>query len=346
MQSPTPFPESTDDLTTSWLSSALGCNVRDFRVELFGEGTGIIGLVTRLHIDSDSVPATVIAKFPSPAEENRAVAAAFDMYSREVNFYQHIAQSIDVGVPKCYFAEFNPETLGFTILLEDLQNMRIGDQVAGCSTADARMVIQGIAKLHASTWQTRQSIVSHNNAGQASGMTAGFQMGWPVVCDQFPDLIPAHIKPLAEQMPEHVARLLNKICSDPICITHADVRLDNIFFDTDEIVLVDWQSVCTSAPEHDLAYFVTQSLTDEVRNAEDWVALYHAALAAEGITYELQSCRQRYRLCALYLLCYAVVICGTLNLGNERGQALARTLFGNAMRSLIELDAFSLLADI
>jgi hypothetical protein len=106
---------------------------------------------------------------------------------------------------------------------------------------------------------------------------------------------------------------------------------------------VDWQSLCTSAPEQDLAYFVTQSLPDGVRRAEDWVAVYHRALTDRGVSYDLATCRARYRVCALYLLCYAVIIAGTLDLGNERGRMLARQLLGNAMRSLEELDAFRLL---
>jgi hypothetical protein len=81
---------------------------------------------------------------------------------------------------------------------------------------------------------------------------------------------------------------------------------------------------------------------------EDLVGRYHAALSAalagKGIDYPEQRCRERYRLCALYLLCYAVVIAGTLDMGNERGQALARTLLGNSLAALDEMNAFELLA--
>ncbi len=338
------FPASVDALSSQWLSEALEVPVKSFEVEYFGEGAGIIGMVTRVHLESERGPASIIAKFPSPAEENRAVAATYDMYSREVHFYQHIAPHIDLRVPACFYAEFDPRTSDFILLLEDLKDLRIGDQVAGCSSADARLVVEGIARLHASTWQTKQLLVSHNNPGQRDGMIAGFQIGWPVVSEQFPDLIDEHAESLAPNLPDHVESLLNRMTVDPICVTHADVRLDNVFFADNEIALVDWQSVCTSAPEQDLAYFVTQSLSDEVRNAEDWVAVYHEALTKAGINYNLQTCRARYKVCALYLLCYATVIAGTLDLGNERGRALGRTLFGNAMRSLTELAAFDLMA--
>ncbi len=337
------FPVTVDNLTRSWLSTALGVEVKGFEVEYFGEGAGIIGMVTRVHLDSPDGPDSIIAKFPSPAEENRAVAATYDMYGREVNFYKYLARHIDLRVPDCYFAEFNPETAEFILLLEDLKEMRIGDQVAGCSLADAKMVIAGIAKLHASTWETKHLLVSHNNPAQCAGMQAGFEMGWPVVCAQFPDLIPAEVADVAATLPQHIPDLLDKMCAPPVCAIHADVRLDNVFFADDEIALVDWQSVCTSAPEQDLAYFVTQSLSDELRKAEDWVGLYHQHLTAAGIDYDLQQCLERYRVSALYLLSYATVIAGTLDLGNERGMALGRTLFGNSMRSLVELDAFALI---
>lgn len=338
------FPARPEDLTTQWLSSVLGRTIEDYRVELFGEGAGIIGQVTRLHLTTEAGSETVIAKFPSPSPDNRTVAATYDMYGREVHFYRNIRDLVTVRSPACYHAEYDAESLDFVLLLEDLQEMRIGDQVEGCSNEDAHLVIDGIAKLAASSWETGIDLVSHNNTGQRDGMIGGFQVGWPVVQEQFPDLIPPAAQSLGDKIPNAVPNLLNSLSTPPICISHADVRLDNIFFGDSEIALVDWQSVCTSAPEQDLAYFVTQSLSDGVRQSEDWVTLYHDRLKDLGVTnYSLDQCRSRYAIAALYLVCYATVISGTLDLANERGRALGATLFGNTMRSLEELDAFALI---
>lgn len=339
------FPSQPDQLSRDWLSDTLGHPVSDFRVELFGEGTGVIGQVTRVHLRGHpDLPASIIAKFPSPAPENRAVAATYNMYGREVNFYQDLASSIEVRAPACHHAEFDADSQAFVLLLEDLQDMRIGDQVAGCTLEEAHLVVAGIATLHASTWRTQADVTSHNNPAQRDGMIAGFKMGWPVVKAEFADLIPASCLRAGDAMPGQIGRLLEAMTQDPVCIVHADVRLDNVFFGTDSIALVDWQSVCTSAPEQDLAYFVTQSLAADVRNARDWVAVYHDCLQAAGVgDYSLDACRHRYRISALYLLSYAVVIAGTLDLGNERGKALGRTLTGNAMQSLVEMNAFELL---
>lgn len=338
------FPTQPDELTTAWLSATLKRDVRDFRVEAFGEGAGIIGQVTRLHLTSDEGPQTIIAKFASPSPENRAVAATYSMYQREVEFYNNIAAHIDLRVPHCFHAEIDIPSQSFVILMEDIQGMQIGDQVAGCTPAEAELVVIRIARLHASAWDTDLPLVSHNNPAQRDGMMGGFAVGWPVVCEQFGEFIPANGAYLGEAIPAAVPRLLEEMCTPPVSICHADVRLDNIFFAPDEIALVDWQSVCTSAPEQDLAYFVTQSLSADVRRGRDWVALYHDTLMQQGISnYSLDQCRQRYRVSALYLACYATIISGTLDLANERGKALGRTLFGNAMTALVDLDAFSLL---
>ena len=60
------------------------------------------------------------------------------------------------------------------------------------------------------------------------------------------------------------------------------------------------------------------------------------------LDYALDTCRERYRVSTLYLLNYAVTIAGTLDLQNERGTRLARTLLGNSMAALADLDAFGL----
>jgi aminoglycoside phosphotransferase (APT) family kinase protein len=340
------FPTTPEALTDNWLSAVLDTAVDGHRVEYLGEGTGVIGLVTRVHLTSADGPESLIAKFPSPAPENRAVAATYDMYGREVRFYQDIASHLPMRTARCFHAEHDPDTQDFVLLLEDLTGYRIGDQVAGCTLPEARAVVDAIAALHAATWTGAgfSGLPSHASDMQRDGMIAGFQMGWPVVIERFPELVPERALTSAGRMPEAIGRLLADMCTDPVCLSHADVRLDNIFFGTDgDIVLVDWQSVCTSAPEQDLAYFLTQSVPRGILSSEDLVLRYHTALTSHGIDYPLERCRARYRISALYLLCYAVVIAGTLDMGNERGRRLARTLLGNSLQALDEMNAFELL---
>lgn len=340
------YPVTPDELTAEWLAEVMAFPVHGFEVNYFSEGAGVMALVTRVQLQTDSGnPASVIVKFPSPSADNRGVAQTYNMYGREVEFYQSIAPSVSLRTPDCYFAEFDPSDHSFALVLEDLGAMRIGDQVAGCTLAEARTVISAIAQLHADGWDTSQfpGLISHGSAMQRDGMIGGWQLGWPVVLEQFADLVPDSARAVGDKIPDAIGRLLEEMCQDPVCLTHADVRLDNVFFGDGEVALVDWQSVCTSAPEQDVAYFITQSVPPEVRASEDLLGFYHAELTARGIDYSLDQCRERYRVSALYLLCYAVVIAGTLDLANERGAALGRTLLRNSLEALEEMDAFSLL---
>jgi aminoglycoside phosphotransferase (APT) family kinase protein len=150
----------------------------------------------------------------------------------------------------------------------------------------------------------------------------------------------------AANVHDAVPALLHALCAPPLTLAHADVRLDNLFFADADVAFVDWQSICLSAPEQDVAYFVTQSLADDVRRTHGAALLrhYYDALIKAGVNdYPFERFIERYALAALYLVCYAVTIAGTLDMGNERGRALAEALLGRCLRSIDELDAWRLL---
>jgi hypothetical protein len=91
-------------------------------------------------------------------------------------------------------------------------------------------------------------------------MIGAFQVGWPNVNVRFPELISASAQIAGEKIPQSVEKLLREMCQAPVCMAHVDMRLDNIFFGHDYVAFVDWQSVDTSTPEQDVAYFITQSV--------------------------------------------------------------------------------------
>lgn len=347
------YPVTPEAVTSQWLAAQLDREVQDLVVTPFGEGSGIIGQVTRGTFTSAGKQDSVIIKFPSAAPENRGVAIHYNMYGREADFYRDYAAHIPVRVPAAYAVEFDPETHDFVLVLEDLAGYRLGDQVAGASLADARIAVAAIAQMHAATWQVDlPRLVSHNNPAQIDGMIGGFELGWPVVQEQLGDLVPKVAADKGDRLPGKVAELLAEMTRGPQSLVHADVRLDNLFFaaapDTADagLALIDWQSVCSSCGEQDLAYFLTQSLAPELLRAEGdgLIELYHRALVEAGVEdYSLTQCRERYRCSALYLMCYAVVISGTLDLGNERGAALGAALLGRCLSALADLDAFELL---
>ena len=339
------FPQSPDAIDATWLSSALGKPVSKFTIAPLGEGVGILGLVTRVTMTTPEGTETLIAKFQSPVEGNRDIANLYSMYQREYIFYTEIAPTLSVRSPACYYAAYDEKTSAFVLLLEDLTGYRIGDQITGCSESETEAVISSLAALHAATWMTEDfaPIERHNTENQIAGMQAGLAAGWPVIAEQFSSIIPEGLDGKIESLTGQIPNLLEGITQDPICINHGDLRLDNIFFGDSHVALVDFQAICRSAPEHDLAYFLTQSLSQSLRSKRDWVAEYHMALTQHGIDYPLAACRARFKACAMYFLCYAVVIASALDLANERGQRLAETILTNCFSALVDLDALSLI---
>jgi hypothetical protein len=57
--------------------------------------------------------------------------------------------------------------------------------------------------------------------------------------------------------------------------SHTGVRLENIFDDDKAITLVDCQLVCRSAPEQDFAYFITQSVSQDIRHQKALLKVDH-----------------------------------------------------------------------
>lgn len=359
------YPTSPEAVTTQWLSEQLGREVTNLDVKAFGEGAGIIGQVTRATFDNVRQSAgqsedpnqplsdSVIIKFPSAAPENRGVAIHYNMYGREADFYRDYAATIPVRVPACWAVEFDAGSHDFVLVLEDLQGFRLGDQVAGASLADAEAAVTAIAQMHAASWNVSlPGLISHNNPAQVEGMVAGFELGWPVVLEKLRHLVPEVAVQKGPKLPANVQQLLDRMTQGPQSLVHADVRLDNLFFATDpkavdQVALIDWQSVCSCCGEQDLAYFLTQSLPSELlaSHGDGLIERYHAQLLESGVSgYSLEECRKRYKASAMYLMCYAVVISGTLDLGNERGAALGAALLGRSLSALDALDAFDLLS--
>jgi len=156
---------------------------------------------------AEDKPSSLIAKFPSSSSVNREGAKRYNMYGREVNFYQEISGSVDLQTPDCYFSEFDESSNDFVILLEDLTEWQIGDQTAGCSLAEAKTLISALARFHASGWEPHHQfpdIPSHGGKQQIEGMEGTYPIGWPVVLEQFGDFIPESIRSAGESIPKHM----------------------------------------------------------------------------------------------------------------------------------------------
>ena len=160
------IPSGPQELTPEWLTKALrstgtikSATVQSFEMEPdIAEGTGLMGQLARVTLGYDqpeqTAPASLIAKFPTYAPENRGVADLFRFYEIETRFYEEIADEVELRTPRRYYSARAADSTNFILLLEDLAPALVGDQVAGCSTDEAELAIRELAKFHATWWES------------------------------------------------------------------------------------------------------------------------------------------------------------------------------------------------
>ena len=87
------------------------------------------------------------------AQESSAAQRYFERCAREVLFYQQLAPPGAFPVPRFYFGAIEQASGRIVLVLEDLHLARGGDALAGCTAAEAALVVDQLALLHAHWWQ-------------------------------------------------------------------------------------------------------------------------------------------------------------------------------------------------
>jgi hypothetical protein len=359
------FPTQPDQVTPAWLTEQLRASgtigsdqtVLSFTTTPVGEGVGMLGVIAKLTLAYDGghgAVDTVIVKCATPNLANRAVGMAFRVYEREVRFLKELARHTREGLPGVYFADIEISSGDHIVVMEDLSAYRPGDQAAGCGADEAAFGIDVMAGLHAAWWGATDPALEWvpriDSEMQLSGMSGGFAAGWEPAIAAFGHLLPEEIRGIGPRFQAAIPELHARMAQAPITLAHGDFRLDNILFGVEEghypMVLLDWQGLILSKGTQDLAYLLTQNVHIAERRAHerDLVARYHAKLVEHGVTgYTLEQCWEDYRLAALYLFNYVIVIAGTLDPGNERGRAFMSGMVERAGAAMVDLDLASLL---
>ena len=360
------LPTSPDQLTAAWLTDALrqrdvlrGGEVRSFRSDVIGQGVGFMGQLARVELEYEPAeamgPRSLIAKFPTPAPENREIAEIFRFYEIETRFYEEIAHQIELRTPRCYYSAYDPQTGDFILLLEDLAPAQVGDQVVGCTVDQAELAIRELAKFHAAWWENPRLaeldwMPYTNESVRAQAAQDNYQKAWTPFVENFGNQVPPEILSIGERFGQHVIPLMDQRAAEPRTIMHGDYRLDNLFFGTDqggpELAVVDWQIVSKGRGIFDLAYFMTGTLKPDDRRAveRDLLKLYHNILVERGVRgYDFDQLWEDYRGSVLFCWLYAVIVLGRLDVTNERGLALFTANLERAVAAILDLNAGELL---
>ncbi len=288
------------DVTPAWMTAALaqaGIDARVATVHGRRVGTGQVGESVRftLTYDGDAppdAPDTVVGKFPSSDPESRSTGVNFGNYFREVWFYRNLARTAGVTTPICLYADVDPDTHDFVLIMEDLAPAVPGDQMRGVTVAAAALVLEEAAKLHASHWgddalddlpwlQDSRTARSLSTPGLMTTLWVGFRERYG-----------ERIKPDCLAVGEAVVAGYETFKTGyvgPRCLTHNDFRPDNMMFGTAEggypVAVVDWQSYGYGCCMADVSYFMAGALSRADRRAHEKALLqtYHGRLVELGV---------------------------------------------------------------
>ena len=290
-----------EHLTAPWLTAvlrsagALGrAAVADFRLQPVG--TGQMADTVRIGLDyrpaAPDAPTSVVAKFTPADDTSRTTALAMRTSEVEVRFYQDVAATVGVRTPHCLFSDVDPSNAEFVLVLEDLGPAIPGDQLTGCHPDQAALALAELAALHAPRWDDPALGRLEWLTRGTENVTTGEQL-FPLL---FSGFVERYGDSLEDGEVEVGERLMAKVGSylrsrpGPRTVQHADYRLDNLMFGTDEggppVAVVDWQTVTLGVGAADVSYFLGAGLTPGDRRAHEDGLLcdYFDRLVAAGVT--------------------------------------------------------------
>jgi hypothetical protein len=333
----TDVPRTLADLTPAWLSFALGTDVVDASVSPIAEGEGFMGRLARIEptygpgAADGGGPRSMVAKIPTDDPGSVAIGQMLRVWEREASFYAELAPRLPVRTPECYYAGGDVDSGIFALLLEDLSPYVSGDQVAGATTQQTEAAIEWLGRFHAAesggadvaglAW-----LPATADSPMYQGLGPMLEAVWPLFVQKFGDRTPPDTLGWVERM---IPRWNESMAEQwlPVTVVHADFRVDNLFFDGDTVVALDWQSIALGEGMYDVAYFLGGSLPTAARRTDEQrlVARYRAILGEHGVEVPGEDeVFDHYRRAVLMAMTVAALLMGQLDLTvNQRAVDLA-----------------------
>jgi aminoglycoside/choline kinase family phosphotransferase len=356
------IPVSLAELTPEWLTQALRsegvlkkANITKVNTTEIGAGTGLMSSIGRLDLEYDQAeagtPKSLIAKVQAQAPENLMVALTFSFYKREVDFYRFVASESLLRTPRSYYLDIDNSGQNFVMLLEDLGRATI-DQVKGAPAEISYQALMELAGYHAQfapkVQNNEMAWAIDSAADDYVALNSGiYQMSLEPALKNFHAHFTPETQKVAEDLYDKIPPLMQKRKKEGLTLIHGDYRLDNMFlgklppregFSESGLAVVDWQINCVAECGFDLAYHMC-SIDFETRRKIEEQALkdYHKILVEKGMEgYPFDYFKEQYRRYILFSLLYGISVAGNLDLANERGIELARTLLDRTLTAIVD----------
>lgn len=359
------LPDSAEAITVEWMQQAFAAGgapdlpaLRGMAVENIGAGVGLLGEILRCRLswdgDDPSAPASIIVKLPSSDSKVLRMSRRLRLYKREYDYYRHLGPQAPIRSPALLYGDLDTRSHRFVLVLEDLGRMETGDQLAGATEEQAMRAVCGLARLHGRYWNgvdrpPLSGFYDSLSRKRALVVQIVYMSNLASTLSRFGGFFSDRTRRLAEAYGARVAAHAGEVAAGPRTVIHGDVRMDNMFFGAgggDDFAIIDWQASGLGCGLYDVAYFLGGSVAVDVRRKIERDALKEycsivCTMTAEDFAFD--ECWTLYRQCMLARLLVSVLVCGGLDLSDERSRKVAASGLERTLCAIVDLDAGSCL---
>ncbi len=343
------------DLTIDWAQRVVNKHHSHIVVSNVDVVSVDIGTTTRIrvnveHNDSASLPGQWFVKLPSMGWQARLITALPRLLHTEVRFYNEVARSVSVTVPR-FLAAQSQLGKGSTLVLTDLTEFGAvpGNTGDALTFSQAARVVEQLATFHARFWNKENLDHTHRwLAGPVRRLEdfLGTALAVPLMkrgLQEAGELVPSTLHAQAIHYARHRRQAMRFLSEAPQTVVHHDCHAGNLFWNQSQPGLLDWQMVRLGEGISDVAYFLSTALSTEIRRVHEasLIALYAQGLEKNGVTgIDVNLLMQRYRAHLVYPFEAMVV---TLAVGGMMNPEINHELIRRTVAAVKDLETFAAL---
>ena len=239
-------------------------------------------------------PLRLIAKLPSASAGMRELAARNGLYRNEALWYQELAPSAGIPVPKVYASAGSGPPEDFFILMEDMWPSTPGGARPAFDLVERGVDV--LAGFHAKWWQ-KDAVLRHP---WLPGVDLARDERWVVENEadlsaaanenrmRYGDVYHDYVFQSAQATAKAFRQIRERTQSRPRTLLHGDFTTRQFFVPSSEggrFAVGDWQTVTVGVGAEDLGRHLSIQLDTETRrtNERRLAERYHGGLLARGV---------------------------------------------------------------
>ena len=226
-----------------------------------------------------------------------------------------------------------------------------GNQLLGCSVAQAQDAMNEAAALHGPRWAdptlaeigflNRPLVDPAAMVPMMVSIIAAFR-------DRYQGALEPEYMAVCEDFAAHVGNFYAAAPPAPPTLTHQDYRLDNMLFVPQggrwPLAVLDWQTVAVGPAILDVAYFIGAGLPTDLRREHERSLVTHwlQALGRYGVSYSWDEAWTGYRHYLLHGV-FTAIFASVSTKQTERGDQMFLTMARRHCAQALDLDSMALL---